>query len=145
MEEKEKKKNSNFVMMYRDHMPEMRWLMRKSGIAASIFNFILEHMDTYNALVCSHKVFAEAFDVSTRTVDRCVKLLYDNGFIDILKSGTSNVYVVNQELAWTTWENEKEYCAFNGKILLSASEQDKVGQSVHFDRLRRLKEREGLK
>ena len=34
-------KNKNFVQMYRDHMPELRWLMKKSGIASGILNFIM--------------------------------------------------------------------------------------------------------
>lgn len=45
----ENQKNHNFVMMYCDHMPEVRWLMKKSGIASSILNFIMGHMDN-NAL-----------------------------------------------------------------------------------------------
>jgi len=50
-EEKEKaKKNKNFVQVYRQNMPELRWLMAKSGIASSLLFFILEHMDNKNYL-----------------------------------------------------------------------------------------------
>ena len=132
-------------MMYREYMPELRWLMKKSGLASSILNFIMEHMDNKNALMCSYKIFTDYFDVSNDTVRRCIKLLADNGFIDILKSGTSNVYIVNQEIAWNSWENQKKYCKFSGNILISATENKDYEYRSQFDRFKQLREREGIK
>lgn len=139
------KKNSNFIMMYREHMTEIRWLINKSGKAANILNFILEHMDYNNALMCSYQVFMDYFEISHSTVVRAIKLLKENGFIDVLKSGTSNVYIVNQEIAWTSWDNQKKYCKFNGNILISAKENKDYQYRKQFDRLKTLRERENLK
>lgn len=141
----EEQRNKNFVMMYRDHMPELRWLMKKSGIASSILNFIMEHMDNKNALCCSYQVFIDYFDVSKDTVRRSIKLLKDNGFIDVLKSGTSNVYIVNEEIAWTSWENQKKYCKFQGNILISATENKDYYYRSQFDKFKELRERENIK
>lgn len=138
-------KNSNFVMMYREHMPEIRWLMKKSGIASSILNFIMEHMNSQNALVCSQKVFMEYFEISRPTVARAIKLLYECGFIDIMKSGTANVYIVAPNVAWTSWNNQREYCKFDGKILIAKSENKDSYYRTHFDRLKALREKENLK
>ena len=140
----EMKKNSNFVMMYRDHMPEIRWLISKNGNAANILNFIMEHMDYRNALMCSYQVMMDYFKLSKDTIRRCIKLLYDNGFIDILKSGTSNVYVINQEIAWTSWDNQKKYCQFDGKILISAKENEDYKYQSQFDKFKSLRERENI-
>lgn len=144
-EKEQQKKNGNFVMMYRDHMPEIRWLMKKSGIASSILNFIMEHMDNKNALICSQQVFMDYFEISRPTVARAIKLLYENGFIDILKSGTSNVYIVNKEIAWTSWNNQKEYCQFNGNILISKTENKDYFYRNQFDKFKELREREKIK
>ena len=145
-EERERsKRNSNFVMMYREHMPEMRWLTNKSGKASNILNFIMEHMDNRNALMCSYQVFMDYFDISSDTVRRCINLLKENGFIDILKSGTSNVYIVNQDIAWCSWDNQKQYCKFNGNILISATENKDYEYRNQFDKLKSLRERENIK
>jgi Fe2+ or Zn2+ uptake regulation protein len=145
-EEREKaKKNNNFVMVYRDHMPEMRWLMKKSGVASSILNFIMEHMDNKNALCCSYAVLEDYFDVSTSTVKRSIKLLYENGFIDIMKSGTSNIYIVNNEVAWTSWRNQKEYCKFEGNMLVSKKENKDYFYRNQFDKFKELRDREHIK
>lgn len=146
LEKQEKeKKNSNFVMIYREHMPEIRWLMKKSRYASNIFNFILEHMDYNNALMCSYQVFMDYFEISKDTVRLAIKILKENGFIDILKSGTNNVYIVNQEIAWTSWDNQKKYCKFQGNILISATENKDYEYRRQFDRLKALRERENLK
>ena len=146
LKKKEKeKKNSNFVMIYREHMPEIRWLMKKSRYASNIFNFILEHMDYNNALMCSYQVFMDYFEISKDTVRLAIKILKENGFIDILKSGTNNVYIVNQEIAWTSWDNQKKYCKFQGNILISATENKDYEYRRQFDRLKALRERENLK
>lgn len=138
-------KNENFVQMYRDHMPELRWLMKKSGIASSILNFIMEHMDYHNALCCSYTVFMDYFDVSKPTISRAIKLLKDNGFIDVLKSGTSNVYIVNHEVAWTSYGEDKKMCKFNGNIIVSQKENKDYFYRNQFDKFKELRERENIK
>ena len=138
-------KNKNFVQMYRDHMPELRWLMKKSGIASGILNFIMEHMDYHNALCCSYSVFMDYFDISIDTVRRAIKLLKDNGFIDVLKSGTSNVYIVNHEVAWTSYGEDKEMCKFKGNIIISRKENKDYFYRNQFDKFKELRERENIK
>jgi len=145
-EEKEKvKKNKNFVQVYRQNMPELRWLMAKSGIASSLLFFILEHMDNKNALACSYAVFEDYFEVSKPTITRAIKLLKENGFIDILKMGTSNVYVVNTEIAWSSWDNQKQYVQFEGKLLVSKKENKDYEYRSQFDKFKALRQRENIK
>lgn len=139
------KKNSNFVMMYREHMPEMRWLTNKSGKASNILNFIMEHMDYQNALMCSYQVFIDYFGISKASVQRAIQLLKDNGFVDVLKSGTSNVYIVNSEVAWCSWDNQKKYCKFSGNILVSATENKDYEYRNQFEKFKSLRERENIK
>ena len=139
------KLNHNFVQIYREHIPELRWLMKKSGIASSILMFIIEHMDNGNALCCSHSVLMDYFDISKPTVTRAIKLLKENGFIDVLKSGTSNVYIVNSSIAWTSWNNKREYCKFNGAMLISKSENKDFYYKSNFERFKELRLREGIK
>ena len=133
-------RNNNFVMMYREHMPEIRWLTKQSGNASNILNFILEHMDYHNALVCPYQVFMSYFKISNSTVTRSIKLLKDNGFIDVAKTGTANVYIVNQKIAWTSYNNQKGFCRFDGNILISRHENADLEYTKHFERLKILRE-----
>ena len=138
-------KNTNFIQLYRDHMPEMRWLMTNHQFASSLLFFILEHMDNRNALACSYLVFEDYFGKHKTTIYRNLKILQDNGFLDILKMGTSNVYIVNTDLAWTDKNNAKKYTKYDGKILISKKENKDYEYRNQFERFKALRERENLK
>jgi DNA-binding PadR family transcriptional regulator len=144
-EQKAKEKNANFVQLYKDHMPEIRWLMAKHSFASTILFFILEHMDNKNALACSYSIFEDYFEKSRMTIYRAIKTLQDNGFIDVLKMGTSNVYIVNEDLAWTDKNTKKKFAKYDGKILVSKKENKDYEYRNRFDRFKALRDREGLK
>jgi hypothetical protein len=138
-------KNPPFVQLYKDHMPEFRWLMANHSFASSLLFFIMEHMDTKNALACSYAVFEDYFEKSRTTVYRAIKLLEDNGFIDVLKMGSSNVYIVNDELAWTDKNSKKRFAKYDGNILVSKKENKDYHYRSRFDRFKALRERENIK
>lgn len=141
----EKRKNYNFIQLYRDHIPEMRWLMTNHQFASSILFFILEHMDNRNALACSYLVFEDYFGKHKTTIYRNLKILEENGFIDILKMGNSNVYVVNEDLAWSDSNDKKKFAKYDGKILVSKKENKDYKYQNQFDKFKALRERENLK
>ncbi|RFT61551.1 replication protein [Bacillus clarus] len=144
-QQEERKKNHNFIQLYRDNMPELRWLMSNHTFASSLLFFILEHMDNRNALACSYSVFEDYFRKSRSTVYRAIKLLEENGFLNVLKMGTSNVYVVNEDLAWSDSNDKKKFTKYDGKILVSKKENKDYEYQSQFDRFKALRERENLK
>ncbi|MGR5880754.1 replication/maintenance protein RepL [Bacillus cereus] len=139
------KKNLNFIQLYRENMPELRWLMANHNFASSLLFFIIEHMDNKNALACSYSVFEDYFGKSKMTIYRGIKVLEENGFLNVLKMGTSNVYLVNEDLAWTNSNDKKKYAKYDGKILISKKENKDYVYRKQFDRFKSLREREGLK
>ena len=96
---KQHEKNGNFVQFYRIICKLYQSLPAKNPTAFQIFMFICEHMDGYNALMASYQVFMDYTGKSKDTIRKAIKYLYDNGYVDILKSGTSNVYIINQAIA----------------------------------------------
>lgn len=142
--EKEKdQKNRNFVMFYRENMPEMRWLMINHPFASAVFLFITEHMDGKNTLACSYSLMTEYFQKNRSTIHRAIKVLEENGFLTIMKMGNSNIYLVNSSIAWTSYNNQKsgvdmKYASLDGKILVSRKENidyELKNQSERFKKL----------
>lgn len=132
------RKNSDFVQLYRNHITELRWLMRKNPLSADIFLFIVEHMDTSNALACSSTILEDYFEKSRSTISRALKVLREEGFIHVMKMGTCNVYVANQDIVWSSWNNKKEYCKFEGKILISRKENKDYAYKKSFNKVKKL-------
>jgi DNA-binding transcriptional ArsR family regulator len=101
------------------------WLLNKYPKARLMLDFLIDQMDNYNAVMCSHVVLEEAFEISYATVSRNIKVLKEHGFIAVYKSGTSNVYTINPDIAWKSWGGNNKYCRFPANIIISLSEQDR--------------------
>lgn len=97
--------------------------LAKYPAASQLFWFILKHMDGYNALIASYKVFEEALGMSTPTVARGIKTLKERGVLYIKKSGSANVYMLNPKMVWKSWGNNMKYCKFPANVILAESEQ----------------------
>lgn len=125
---KEEAKKSPFHSFYQVNIDNNKYLTAlatEQPKALAILLYIFEKMDNYNALIASYKVFQEQFNLSQSTVTRCIKYLKDHGYVYVYKSGTSNVYVANNELVWKSYGKNVKYCQFPANVILSASEQEK--------------------
>jgi hypothetical protein len=136
--------NKNFVQHYRDTYVEMRWLARESVIAHDVFLFILEKMDKKNALVCSAAVFEDYFGKSRSSIYRAIKLLYDNGFVNIVKSNTTNVYIANPKVVWTSWDDGKQYAQFDAVTLISYRENKDYDSESQFKKFSTIRQRHNI-
>lgn len=101
-----------------------RKLMMSCPSAFAIFDFFVEKADRFNAIMCSPKVLEEALGLSQATIYRAINVLREEKFIDVKKSGGSNVYLLNKELVWKSWGTNFKYAEFGAKIILSESEQE---------------------
>jgi DNA-binding transcriptional ArsR family regulator len=130
--EKQREKNSPFsrwTQFNNEHTRELMWLTLKHPKAHAILLFLIDQMDNYNAVMCSYRVLEEVINVGQATIARNIKVLKDNGFIAVLKSGTSNVYAVNHEIYWKSWGNNRKYSKFPANIVLTLSEQEATYQA----------------
>lgn len=136
---REESKNGDFVQFSREYLQNVAQISRYGNqTALELFMFICEHMDGYNALMASYQVFMDYTEKSKSTCIRAIKWLYDNGFVDILKSGTSNVYIINQQVAWTSYANQRKYCKFSGNVLISAAENKDWFYRNQHDKVKKL-------
>ena len=126
--ETQKKSKSPFKSYYqvsKKNTVYIRQLAATNPKALELFFFLTEHMNEYNAVICSYKVFEQVLRIKRTRIYECINDLKNLGFLYVYKSGTSNVYVANQELVWNSWEENLKYCKFPANIVLTLDEQDK--------------------
>lgn len=116
--------------------------LSKYPAAMRIFLFLVKNMDGYNAIMASHKVISEALDMSIPTVSRAIKYLSDNGILHIMKSGTSNVYVINNKVVWKSYGENMEYCKFPASVILAKSEQPEAKPAIRRKKVQTVSVRE---
>ena len=113
----------NFLQVNKETYKLEDKLMKENPLAYRIWRFLANHMDQYNAVMVSYNVLMEIFDVSRTTIYRAIKVLEDGEYIKIYKSGTSNIYAINDNMVWNSWGTNKKYSKFNANIIIGESEQ----------------------
>ena len=116
------------------------WLIKTSPLAYRILQFLVQNMDHYNAIVCSYKVLQEYFEVSQPSVARAIKLLKEYQFVYVVKSGTSNIYLVNKTLYWNSWGTNYANAKFGVSLVVSLSEQEEIKQKTILKQLQAQRE-----
>lgn len=117
-----KAENKDFVMLYRKFINQLAELGMQDSQALRVLLFITRHMDNRNALAVPMTLIAEMLDVSRQTVSAKIKYLAENGWIAVYKLGRQNVYIVNPDVVWTSYAEEKAYCKFESMVMLSSSD-----------------------
>jgi hypothetical protein len=117
--------NDNFVQLYVDKLDLIIEMMGENPTAVKVFTWLLKQMDRRNALVVSQQALAEALEVSRQTVYTATKYLKEKKAVAILKSGNTNIYAVNVQIAWKSDANNKRYALFDAAVYVADSEQDK--------------------
>lgn len=127
-EEEQLKRNKkspfkSFVQMNKKTYALEDRLMQKNPLAYRIWRFLANNMDGYNAVIVSQETLTELFEVSRTTIWRAIKILEDDNYIRTYKSGTSNVYALNDDMVWNSWGTNKKYSKFSANVIISESEQ----------------------
>jgi len=61
-----------------------------------------------NSVIISSPTLARILDKSVRTIARAVKYLSDNDYVKIVKVGTTNSYVVNEQVSFAGTEDQRK-------------------------------------
>jgi len=94
----------------------------KDPKAQVLLNLLTEQMRG-QALIVSREALAELLGWSVRTVSYKIKVLIQNGFIHVLKTGSSNIYYRSTDCDWSRYGNGQEYSRLEATVLIARSEQ----------------------
>ena len=120
----ESRKNKDFIMMYRKCLEQLADLSLKDPRAMQVFMFLVKNMDSNNAIAIPMDLMSKMLGVTRQTISNKIKYLQEHGWIEIFKLGKTNVYVLNPEVVWSSYEHQKKYCKFKGVIMLDPAEND---------------------
>lgn len=96
----------------------------KSPMALPLLHYMISHMVRKTTIfVASAKTLANELGCSDRTIQQAVKVLKNYNFLQVLKSGNANVYVINSQVAWRGARGLR-HATFDATIHVSEVEQE---------------------
>lgn len=96
----------------------------KYPVAAGMLHLLASKMNRTNAVVMSKKAIAEELGVVERSVERAVTVLREGRWVQIVKVGTQNAYIINSRVYWQG-ERGKRFANFYAAVSVTESEQEK--------------------
>ena len=79
-----------------------------------------------NALVCSYETISKITGLGRTTLYKAIKYLKNHNWIEVIKIGTANAYIINSRVFWQSY-GDKRLSVFHATIVASSDEQDTSG------------------
>jgi len=123
--ENNNKRNHNFVQVYRDQLLQLRKLTHKNKTALSVLLLLVEKMNKQNSLIISQNTMIKILGKSRQTISKSINILKNEKFIDIVKVGSANAYIINANVFWQHSQIMKDKTAiFTATVFAVGEEQE---------------------
>ena len=106
-------------------------LISEAPKAAQMMHLLVARIGDHNAVVISQKNLIRLMGASRPTVQRAVKKLKDDLWIEVRQigdRGTTNAYIVNDRVAWLGKRDGIRYSLFSAAVVISDDEQPDIGE-----------------
>jgi len=94
-----------------------------------LMSFFYDKMNRSNALMVSQTRLCQVLDCHRNTLREVIKRLQELRYINVVKIGVNNCYVVNEEVAWKTGRDKKGVAIFSATVVAEWDDQ----LSEHFN------------
>lgn len=119
-----------FYLMSRAAEKNLRALQKANPTASLMYSVIRENMQIgTNSVTVSNKAMASILGVSARTVTRLTRYLAEHKYIQVIKIGNVNSYVVNEQVAFAGSAGQRK-AVFSSTILAHECEQEEGWDKV---------------
>ena len=119
-----------YYMMSRSAEKALRALQKENQTASLVFSVIRETMQIgTNAVTISNVALGKILGKSPRTIARATKHLSDNAYVQIIKTGNTNTYVVNEQIAFAGNKGQRS-AVFSSTVIAHECEQEEGWNQV---------------
>lgn len=107
---------------------DLRGLIGRQPKAAQLILALIERMEPGGGgvVVASRTAMSELISASLPTVDRALKLLADEGWVQRMRIGGAFALAINYRVAWVGGRVDIQHAVFGATVIASRSEQDAI-------------------
>ena len=118
--------HAHFAMVELRALEGMSDLIARAPQAARLLVTLIRRMNHGSAgvVVVSRETMRELLDVSMPTVERALKLLIAEGWVQRVRIGGAHALAINSRVAWVGPRGQLTHAVFDATVIASRSEQD---------------------
>lgn len=115
-----------FAMVELDALEYMGELIKRAPNSAQLLVKLIRMMSPHSGgvIVVSRETMRELMGCSMPTVDRALKLLMEEGWVQRIRIGGASALAINHRVAWVGDRGEIQHAVFGATVVASRSEQD---------------------
>lgn len=99
-------------------------------MAVTVLHFMISKLTRgASGVVISAGAMARQMGISERSAKSAVAILRETKFVQVLKSGNTNAYIVNSRVAWQGIRGQR-HASFNAQIVVDENEQEKTVEQL---------------
>jgi hypothetical protein len=118
--------HAHFAMVELRALESMDGLIKRAPPAARLLVLLVRHLAPggAGAVVVSRTTMMELLGVSMPTVERALRLLIEEGWVQRLRIGGANALAINNRVAWVGKRGQLRHAVFEATVIASRTEQD---------------------
>jgi len=107
-------------------LEDLRGLMRRAPKAAELLLALIERMQpgSGGVVVASRETMRDLLGVSMPTVERALRVLVVDGWVQRMRIGSAHALAINDRVAWVGSRGDLPHAVFSATVIASRAEQD---------------------
>lgn len=123
--EKRLPKNLDFVQISRKELRAISELGEQNPLGLKVLMMLAQVMNKQNAVVMSFDTMIKITGKSRSALSKAVSELKRERWLQVVKVGTANAYVLNSAVFWTDRGDKRYTASFSAQVVTTLDEQDK--------------------
>ena len=121
-------RHHHFAMVELQALEGLSGLIDRAPKAAKLIVSLIRRMQpgSGGVIVASRETMREIMGCSMPTVDRSLKILMDEGWVQRIKVGGASALAINRRVAWAGPRGDIQHAVFDATVIASRSEQDAI-------------------
>lgn len=119
---------SHFAMVELLALERLGNLISRAPKAAELVVALIRRMQAGSSgvVVCSRETMRELLGCSMPTVERALRLLIEEGWVQRIRIGGAHALAINHRVAWIGSRGDIQHAVFGATVIASRSEQDAI-------------------
>lgn len=120
--------HAHFAMVELRALEAMTELNARAPKSVSLLLALIRRMSPGSAgvVVCSRETMRELLGVSMPTVERALRVLINEGWVQRIRIGGAHALAINSRVAWIGPRGQLQHAVFEATVIASRTEQDAI-------------------